>query len=122
MSVYIFLAIDIVFVVLANILLKKGAASLSALELVPQNIVNAIFAVAKNPYVFFGLVCYGISFTTYLLVLSKLRLGVAYPVAVSLTICALTVASAIFFKETVTTLQVIGIFLIIAGIFLLVSR
>lgn len=122
MNVYIILAIDIFFVIVANILLKKGASIVSVLELSPENMVSSIFSFAKNPYIILGLISYGISFIMWLFVLSKLKLGIAYPVAVSLNICLLTVASVLFFKETVTTLQVIGIFIIIAGLFLLVGR
>ena len=69
-----------------------------------------------NPYLFGGIVFYGISTLFYVLVLGKYNLSVAYPVVIGLTLITTTVSSIFFLKETVSFTQWIGIGLMISAI------
>ena len=83
----------------AQVLLKSGAT---------QNFLNL--------YLLGGVVTYGLSTMVYISVLSKLNLSVAYPVVIGLTVVATTIAGAILLREKVSTVNWIGVSLIISGI------
>lgn len=69
-----------------------------------------------NIYLFGGLVIYAISTLFYVAVLGKFNLSVAYPITIGLTMMATTLAGAIILKEPVTSIQWMGIGLMISGI------
>lgn len=69
-----------------------------------------------TPYVFTGFALYGLSSIIYLNVLSKLDLSYAYPF-VALSFVLVTVLSWYFFHENLPTLRIIGLVLIMAGVF-----
>lgn len=69
-----------------------------------------------NIYLFSGLFAYGISTIFYVTVLGKINLSIVYPVVIGLTIISTTCAGAFLLKEQVSTLQWLGIGLILSGI------
>ena len=83
----------------AQVLLKSGAT---------ENILNL--------YLLGGVFTYGLSTFVYISVLSKLNLSVAYPVVIGLTVVATTMAGAILLREKVSTVNWMGIGLILSGI------
>jgi small multidrug resistance pump len=84
---------------LAQTLLKLGAGS-----------------TPLNPYLFGGLIAYGVSTIFYIAVLGKFNLSIAYPVVIGLTVIAATFSGSFFLHEKVLTGQWIGIGLMISGI------
>lgn len=69
-----------------------------------------------------GIFLYGASFIAWLLILSKYQVSFAYPITIGLTM-ALTVGGAVLFlKETLSPLQILGIFLLVIAIFLVGSN
>lgn len=101
----------------AQILLKIGSGFLN------KSAGTAIFAklktMASNPYFLFAIIFYAISFITYSIVLSKLELSKAYPVASALAIVAVSAISIIFFHEVTNLTKITGLVLCIIGIFLI---
>lgn len=69
-----------------------------------------------NPYLFGGIVAYGLSTIFYIVVLGKFNLSVAYPIIIGLTILATTIAGAYFLGEKVEATQWLGIGLMLSGI------
>ena len=86
------------------------------------NIFSLIPRVFQSGWLMGGLVLFGISFLVYLFALSKFQLNIVYPVLVSAGIVLIALASWALFKESLSLLQVLGIILIIFGIFLSVPR
>ncbi|WP_019502672.1 SMR family transporter [Pseudanabaena sp. PCC 6802] len=84
---------------LAQYLLKLGSG---------QNLLNL--------YLVGGLFAYGLSTIFYILVLGKLNLSVAYPIAIGLTVTCTTITGATLLGEKVTTVQWFGIGLMLSGI------
>ena len=119
MNIYLLLFLDICSVVVANLLLKKGTAHLKELTVSTNGIIQLITDIIKNPYIIIGLSCYGFSFLMWILVLSKVKLIIAYPISTSLAIALIAITSFIFYKESVSLLQIGGIAIIILGIFVL---
>lgn len=118
MIYYIFFLVDILCAILGNLLMKKGASHLPNLE-TSKNWQEVAISLSTNWYLVIGLFSYGISFIMWALVLSKLKLHIAYPIATSLVITGISIGSIILFKETITFLQIVGIVIIMIGIGLL---
>ncbi len=78
----------------------------------PLTLIKGIF----TPYVFLGFALYGISSLVYLNVLSRLDLSYAYPF-VALSFVMVTVLSWHFLGESLPLLRIIGLALIMAGVF-----
>lgn len=68
-----------------------------------------------------GLTLYVASFVTWIGVLARLELSIAYPIAIGLTLIFSTLGAIYFLGESVSLLRVAGICLIMAGI-VLVTR
>ena len=64
----------------------------------------------------FGMVCYGISFILWMLIVSKSNLTIAMPLSVAIVNTLVIIESCIFLKEKISITQGIGIFLIILGV------
>lgn len=84
---------------IAQVLLKLGSG---------QNFIN--------PYLFGGILAYGLSTIFYITFLGKLNLSVAYPVIIGLTVLATTMMGALFLGEKVSTIHWLGIGLMLSGI------
>jgi small multidrug resistance pump len=69
-----------------------------------------------NFYLLGGILVYGLSTVFYILVLGKFNLSVAYPVVIGLTVMSATMTGAYFLGEKVTTIQWLGIGLMLSGI------
>lgn len=73
-----------------------------------------------QPYVFIGILCFGVSSIFWLVVLSRIDLSLAYPL-VSIAYIVVAIFSYFVFKENVSLLRWIGIITICLGV-LLISR
>ena len=69
-----------------------------------------------------AVLCYFINLILYLVLLSRLELGFIFALQVSLAIVAVVVVGIIFFKEPLSTRNIIALVLIITGIFVLNSK
>lgn len=119
---YLVLAINILISSTAQIFLKKGMLKLGNLDISLRNIFYLIFTIFKNWWLLAGVIFYGIGFLLYVFTLFYLQLNIAYPVAVSAGIVLISLASRFLFKESTTPYQILGIVVIVSGIFLLVTK
>jgi multidrug transporter EmrE-like cation transporter len=69
-----------------------------------------------NPYLFGGILVYGLSTVFYIVVLGKFNLSFAYPVIIGLTVLATTITGAVFLGEKVDLIHWLGIGLMLSGI------
>lgn len=65
-----------------------------------------------------GILLYVLSFILWIYILQKFQLSFISPVAYGLTFISIAILSIIVFKESMTILQIVGIVLIISGVFL----
>ena len=80
--------------------------------------VGRFIELLQMPSFIFALVLYGLAFVVWVWLLSKDSLSVLYPIGLSLNV-VLALASAHFFlSESISTTQIIGVCIIIAGIFI----
>ncbi|OGZ19999.1 MAG: hypothetical protein A2654_02165 [Candidatus Nealsonbacteria bacterium RIFCSPHIGHO2_01_FULL_43_31] len=117
---YLFLLAPILTATTAQIFLKKGMLKIGHLDISFANIFSLIARIFKNIWLIAGIIFFGMSFLSYLFVLSNWQLSIVYPVIVSAGITIISFLSRIFFKETLARAQILGIIIIIFGIFILV--
>ncbi len=78
---------------------------------------SVLFSLFRLP-VFLGLVCYGLSTLSWLKVLTRVPLAVAYP-TLSLGYIAIVGLSVLFLRETFRVNQVLGMMCIVVGVWIL---
>ena len=105
-----------------QICLKKGVQSWGTLELTFSNILSLIPRIFQSGWLITGIFVFGIDFLLYFFILSKFNLSILYPVMVSAGIIAISLASWLLLKESLSAIQILGIVVIIFGIFLLVPK
>lgn len=113
------LGITIFFTVFSHLCLKKGVLSLGKLDFSLNSFFGLFPRLIQNHWLVGGLISIGISFIFWLFVISRIKLNLAYPIATSINIGLIVVLSWIFLKEHFFPIQILGIVVIIFGIFLI---
>ena len=118
---FLLLGTSIFLTVAAHLSLKKGMTLVGELEFSLSNLLNLIFQVFQNIYLFLGLTFFAAAFFLWLFALSKIQLNIMYPISIGLNFALITVGSWFLFKEYLSLPQIIGVGFIIFGIFLLLK-
>lgn len=108
---YILLFVNIVLLVTGQTLWKIGIKG-NTMELSFKGIINLIF----DPYIFSGILLYGIATIIWFYILSKGDLSLVYPLQSLCYVLAIFVAMFIF-KEVIPITRWIGILFIVIGAF-----
>lgn len=103
---------------LAQLFLKQGMLKIGYFDFAWHNIVPIAWQAMTNPFIFSGLVCYAVSVVTWMMVLSRVDVSFAYPM-LSVGYIMVAVAGYYLFNEHLTWVRVMGIFVIIFGVYLL---
>ena len=117
MSFFQLLSVSVAFNVTANILLKKGVLAFGGISGQKAHIIPELLKAAVTPYLWLGLALYGLSFLIWLRVLSFNDLSRAYPIFAAVVFLFTTIGSLLFLKENISLLRVLGIVIIISGIY-----
>jgi small multidrug resistance pump len=107
----------IVFNAGANILLKLGMKDAGSLG--KLGILKMIEIAITNIWVWLGLASFGIAFILYSIVLSRMKLSVAYPIMTSCGFVIVVIAAMFLFAEQLSLAKIGGIALIAAGIWVI---
>lgn len=110
MTPYILLIINVILLVTGQFLWKIAVAPITAWN------VNSFIRVAISPSFLAGGILYVAATGLWLVILSKLPLSIAYPVQ-SLSYVLGLIGAWFIFKESINMNQIIGILLIISGVF-----
>lgn len=113
MTKYLLLLFSMLFSVVGQFLFKKG--------LMGENLSFNFASILKtfmSPYVLGGLVAYGLSTVVWLFVLKNFPLSVAYP-SLALTYVIITGVSVLFLGEAINIIKILGLLLIISGVYLI---
>ena len=114
----VILVLYILTTVTALVVLKLGTSTG-----LPVTYIDSKLQFNINFYTVAGILLYGLSFVTYVYLISKNELGYIIPLAAAFVYILIFLASAVVFKEVFTLTKIIGIVLIIAGfIFLNLKR
>ncbi|HON26853.1 Small multidrug resistance protein [Mesotoga infera] len=114
---FFILVVAIVFNASANILLKFGMQKTQQMSDVGLKgmLLNSI----TNVYVWLGLISFGVAFIFYSVVLTKMKLGIAYPIMTSAGFVIVTLFAVFLFDEKMSWLKIAGIAIIALGIWLI---
>jgi len=88
---------------------------------VPFDGIHDLLSKSLNFYLIVGVGLYIFSFLTWLYVLSKMNLNVAYPVAVTLSFLSIIMVSTLLLREKFSLSLAIGALLCLLGIYIIIS-
>ncbi len=113
-TTYVLLAVSIVLNAAANILMKAGALKPKENNQIADVFIN----MATNPVIWGGIGCFALGLAAYNYALIKMNLSVAYPINTSIGYILVILVSCVLFKESLSGVQLSGIGLIIAGVWM----
>ncbi len=105
----------------AQLLLKAGMSQIGHFEFKMANVVPIGWKIAGNLPIVSGLFAYVISVLVWLMVLSRVQVSVAYPM-LSIGYVVNAVAAYYLFGESLSVIRITGIFIIIAGVYLVAQN
>lgn len=101
----------------AQLCLKAGMTQIGHFDFTLANALPIGFKVMGNPPIITGLFMYVLSVVVWLLVLSRVQVSYAYPM-ISIGYIVNALAAYFLFGEPMTSLRILGIFVIIGGVYL----
>jgi len=101
----------------AQLLLKAGMIQIGHFEFSFANAMPIGLKVMGNLPIISGLFLYVVSVVVWLLVLSRVQVSFAYPM-LSIGYIVNALAAYYLFGEPITSMRMLGIFIIIAGVYL----
>lgn len=108
----LFIAIYLFLTSIGLILFKVGAANNTAVA-----IGHGLISIKISFVSILGLVCYVCSFIMYLALISKYNLSYIVPITTGIMQIIMLLAAGFIFKETITMMHIIGVIVILIGIF-----
>jgi drug/metabolite transporter (DMT)-like permease len=111
--------VAILLLVGGQTLLKLGLNDIGGVSLFGGDPVGSLLGLLRTPWVILGFGCYGVSAVLWLDVLSKLDFSMAFPM-VSLTYVFSLVIGRFIFHETISLQRIVGVVLILGGLFFVV--
>lgn len=100
-----------------QLFLKAGTNRVGKFAFRRDNILPMGWKLAIEPHIVAGLACYVISVAIWIVALSRVEVSIAYPM-VSIGYVINAVAARYLFGEAVTRTRVVGIFIIVIGVYI----
>lgn len=100
----------------AQLLLKAGTNAVGHFAFERGNILPVGWQLATEPHIIGGIACYVISVVVWILALSRVEVSIAYPM-LSIGYVVNAMAAWYLFGEAVTPMRLLGIGIIILGVF-----
>ena len=110
---------NVLFTVTGQLLLKQGMIRVGRVDDV-NRVIHKLTQALMNPFVIGGIATYGFTTMIWLIILSRVKLSVAYPI-ISLGYVMSIFFSWIFFKESVPRIRVLGAVIICIGVYLVAT-
>lgn len=117
LSTFLIAILGVVLNALAQLAIKSGTGSLQDID-IKDGVFALTLRIAFNPGILTGLMMYVVSVAVWIYVLSKAEVGVAYPL-LSIGYVLNIFLAAWFFGELITINKLLGIFLIVLGVYVL---
>ena len=109
--------VSVSLAVVGQLLLKMGMLRVGKFSFNISTLVHQYARILLNPFVIAGLFGFFVSMLIWLYVLSRMELSFVYPF-VALNYVLILLGSYFLFKETITPLKIVGVAVIIIGVFL----
>ena len=100
----------------AQLLLKAGTNAVGHFEFSGANVLPIGMKFAVEPHILGGLTCYVVSVVVWIMALSRVEVSIAYPM-LSVGYVLNAVAAWYLFGEQVTMERLVGIGIIVLGVF-----
>ena len=117
-AVLLLILLDVFLNVTGQLSLKYGMTKIGNFSLTLSTLPPVFLKAATNIHVLFGLLCYGLGFMVWLIVLSKAEVSYAYPL-ISLGYILTAVLAWALFGEALNENRLVGILTICLGVFLI---
>lgn len=101
----------------AQLLLKAGTNSVGHFEFMRESVLPVGWKLATEPHILGGIGCYVVSVVVWILALSRVEVSIAYPM-LSIGYLVNAVAAWGLFGEAVSSTRLIGIGVIVLGVFI----
>ncbi|MEJ5212002.1 MAG: SMR family transporter [Burkholderiales bacterium] len=101
----------------AQLLLKAGTNAVGHFAFTADNVWPVGLKLATQPFILAGMVCYGVSLVVWIMALSRVEVSVAYPM-LSVGYVLNAIAAWYLFGEAVTPTRLLGIGIIILGVYI----
>jgi multidrug transporter EmrE-like cation transporter len=101
----------------AQLLLKAGTNAVGPFEFVSANALPVGAKLALEPHILGGIACYVVSVAVWILALSRVEVSIAYPM-LSIGYVVNAIAAYYLFGEAVSPLRLLGIGVIVLGVFI----
>lgn len=102
----------------AQLALKAGVRDIGPIALSADQVVPVSLRLMSEPFLWGGLTCYAISVIIWILALSRVDVSIAYPM-LSLGYVVNAFAAWWLFGELLTPMRLVGIGIIIVGVYVL---
>jgi multidrug transporter EmrE-like cation transporter len=110
--------LDVILNVAGQLSLKYGMSQMGNFTISLSTLPPVFLKAATNLNVLLGLVCYGLGFLVWLIVLAKAEVSYAYPL-ISLGYVFTAILARIMFGEAVSFTRMAGILVTCLGVFLI---
>jgi multidrug transporter EmrE-like cation transporter len=101
----------------AQLLLKAGTNAVGQFEFSAANILPVGMKLAFEPHIMGGIACYVVSLVVWIMGLSRVEVSIAYPM-LSIGYVLNALAAWYLFGESVTLTRLVGIGVIIIGVYI----
>jgi multidrug transporter EmrE-like cation transporter len=101
----------------AQLLLKAGTNSVGTFDFRLENAVPVGWKLATEPHIVGGLACYVVSVVVWIMALSRVEVSIAYPM-LSVGYVVNAIAAWYLFGEAVSLTRLMGIGVIIVGVYI----
>ena len=112
-----FIFVGICLNAVAQLLLKAGTNAVGQFEFSAGNIVPVGMKLALEPHIMGGMACYVVSLVVWIMGLSRVEVSIAYPM-LSVGYVLNAVAAWYLFGEAVSVTRLVGIGIIIIGVYI----
>ena len=102
----------------AQLLLKAGTRAVGVIGVSAAGALSTLWAVGTQPYIIGGLACYVLSVGIWIVALSRVDVSIAYPM-LSIGYVVNAFAAWWLFGEMLTPTRLVGIAIILVGVFVL---
>jgi multidrug transporter EmrE-like cation transporter len=101
----------------AQLLLKAGTNAVGQFDFTAANALPVGMKLATQPSIVAGIACYVVSVVVWIMALSRVEVSIAYPM-LSIGYVVNAIAAWYLFGEAVTPMRLVGIGIIILGVFI----
>jgi multidrug transporter EmrE-like cation transporter len=102
----------------AQLALKASVREMGAIGLNTGSFLQSFLRLSWEPFLWLGLICYGISVVVWILALSRVDVSIAYPM-LSLGYVVNAIAAWQLFGEVMNPARIVGIGIILIGVYVL---